>query len=56
MEASGYGHTPVVEVLLEYRANVNLQDNVSWPLFCDVIDFGKGCGLKQLHSTTLMKW
>ena len=38
MEASVYGHTPVVEVLLEYRADVNLQSDVSWPLSCDMMD------------------
>ena len=38
MAASDYGHTPVVEVLLEYRADVNLQNDVSWPLLCDMMD------------------
>ena len=38
MEASTYGHTPVVEVLLEYRADVNLQDDVSWHLSYDMMD------------------
>ena len=38
MAASGYGHTPDVEVLLEYEADVNLQENVSWLLSCDMMD------------------
>ena len=52
MEASIYGQTQVVEVLLEYKADVNLQDNVSWPLLGDMVD-GNGCGLKQSHNATL---
>ena len=36
-----------MEVLLEYKADVNLQDNASWPLFCDVVDW-KGVWLEAV--------